>query len=408
MFRVGKMAGLSSYEKITIAPADAKCTPLTLHNRRMPNPLTSIPPRRAAQYGLAFITATLALWIFMQAGNAMTPFIIGLVVTWLLGSIVNRLAAFMPRWAAVFIVYATCALVFGLLLVFLVPAFVNQVQRLRANIPSLEALQRWSTQRVADYHTITPDALEPLVEQGLHSVLTSLQSNFSTLVRNALSFAIGQITHLIGILTFLLGLFILPIWVFYLLNEQKKVVTFLNHLMKFQLRADVWHIWRVIDRSLSAYLRGQLTLGAIIGIAVGCSLSIADLVPGIEIDYILLLALWAGLCELIPMVGALLGLIPGVIVAFVLGGPVSGIVVAIIYIVIQQIENNLLVPRVIGNAVGVHPAILTVTLVAGASIFGLPGVILAAPTTAITRDLYLYAYRRLGGATADEAMKSIS
>ena len=96
------------------------------------------------------------------------------------------------------------------------------------------------------------------------------------------------------------------------------------------------------------------------------------------------------------------------IVAAVLGGPVSAITVAVIYIVIQQIENNVLVPRIIGNAVGVHPAILTVTLLIGASLFGLPGVILAAPTTAIARDLYLYAYRRLGGATAEDAMASIS
>jgi predicted PurR-regulated permease PerM len=247
-----------------------------------------------------------------------------------------------------------------------------------------------------------------LIEQGIASALASAQANASTLLRNGLTFLLDRITQILGVIGFVVGLLILPVWVFYLLNEQRRMLAFVNRMLNFSVRADVWHMVRIFDRSLSAYLRGQLTLGIIIGVAVGITLGIADLVPGIDIDYILILAIWAGICELVPMVGALLGMIPGVIVAAALGGPASAVVVAVIYIVIQQIENNVLVPRIIGDAVGVHPVVLTVTLLAGASLFGLPGVILAAPTTAIARDLYLYAYRRLGGASADEAMTSIS
>ena len=374
----------------------------------MPNLLSNVPPRRAAQFGLALAALVVVGALINAAGPALTPFAIGLILAYLMSPSVNRLAGFLPRWAAVLIVYATAAIVGALLLVFIIPALVQQVQRLVQNAPSIATLQVWISRGVQEYHEITPDSLEPLIEQSIASALSSIQANASTVARNALTFVAARITQILGVLGFVVGLLILPVWMFYLLNEQRRMLAFVNRLLNYGIRADVWHTVRIVDRSLSAYLRGQITLGLIIGVAVGVSLGIADLVPGIDVDYILLLAIWAGICELVPMVGALLGMIPGVIVAAALGGPVSAITVAVIYIVIQQIENNVLVPRIIGNAVGVHPAILTVTLLIGASLFGLPGVILAAPTTAIARDLYLYAYRRLGGATAEDAMASIS
>jgi predicted PurR-regulated permease PerM len=374
----------------------------------MQNLLTNIPPRRLAQFGLALAALTLIIVLITSAGRAITPFAIGLIIAYLLSPSVNRLSAFLPRWAAVMLMYLVVALIGTLLVIFIVPALVNQVERLIQNAPSISTLQTWISRGVQEYHELTPDALEPFIERTIASALSSLQENASTLARNAFSFVGARITQILGVLGFVVGLLILPVWVFYLLNEQRRMLAFVNRLLNYAIRADVWHVVRIVDRSLSAYLRGQLTLGLIIGVAVGVALGIADLVPGVDVDYILLLAIWAGICELVPMVGALLGMIPGVIIAGVLGGPVSAVTVAVIYIVIQQIENNVLVPRIIGDAVGVHPAILTVTLLIGASLFGLPGVILAAPATAVARDLYLYTYRRLGGASADEAMQSVS
>lgn len=390
-----------------MSPSHAPEPIRTVHNSHMPNPLSNVPPRRAAQFGLALAALVVVGALIAAAGPALTPFAIGLILAYLMSPSVNRLASLLPRWAAVLIVYAAAAVLAALLLVFIVPALVQQLQRLVQNVPSIATLQIWINRGVQEYHELTPDSLEPLIEQSIASALSSIQANASTLARNALTFLVARITQILGVLGFIVGLLILPVWVFYLLNEQRRMLAFVNRLLNYSIRSDVWHAVRIVDRSLSAYLRGQITLGLIIGVAVGVSLGIADLVPGIDVDYILLLAIWAGICELVPMIGALLGMIPGVIVAAVLGGPVSAITVAVIYIVIQQVENNVLVPRIIGNAVGVHPAILTVTLLIGASLFGLPGVILAAPTTAVARDLYLYIYRRLGGATADEAMQSV-
>jgi predicted PurR-regulated permease PerM len=373
-----------------------------------PSLLAQLSPRRTAQLALAIAALLTVAALFIAAGPSMTPFFIGLVLAYLLSPSVNLLCAIMPRWTAILTVYVFGITVVVLLVVFLVPPLVGQVERLLNNLPTVTALQIWFRSVVDRYHDITPDALEPYIEQAIQASVPAIQSSVNTVARNVGTFLVSQISQLFSLLSFIIGLLIIPIWLFYLLNDQRKALAFVNRLLNFRIRPDVWHAWRVIDRSLSAYIRGQLTLGLIIGVAVGVGLFVLDLIPGIEIDYILVLAIWAGICELVPMIGALLGLIPGVILAFVIGGPGSGIAVLILYIVIQQVENNLLVPRVIGESVGVHPAILTVTLIAMGSVFGLIGVIAAAPATAIARDLYLYTYRRLGGASAHEAMQSIS
>ncbi len=75
----------------------------------------------------------------------------------------------------------------------------------------------------------------------------------------------------------------------------------------------------------------------------------------------------------------------------------------LVYVAVQQIENNLLVPRIIGESVGIHPAILTVVLIAMGHIFGLLGIVLAAPLSAIARDLFIYLYRRLDGHSPESA-----
>lgn len=353
---------------------------------------------------LLVISAFVALvWAIMAAGSAVTPFFIGLILFYLLAPVVNRLNAFMPRLLAILLVYLVgIGLIVGGTL-FIVPPFINQLQRLVQNIPDTQALQNTFNQLIQEYREIVPDSVRATVDGGLQDALQTIQANVSQYVQTAFTFLLNRVLQVVGLISFVVGLLVIPIWLFYLLNDQRKAHVALNRMLNFRIRADFWNVWRIVDGSLSAYIRGQVTLGTIIGVAVGLGLAIIDLVPGLEIDYILLLAIWAGICELVPMIGAILGGTPGVILAFVIGGPTTGVVVLIMYIVVQQVENNLLVPRIIGESVGVHPAILTVSLIVFGQLFGLPGVILAAPMTAIVRDLYRYTYRRLSGRSPEAA-----
>ena len=162
-----------------------------------------------------------------------------------------------------------------------------------------------------------------------------------------------------------------------------------NNMLPRSWRVDVWRIIRVINHILSSYIRGQLLLALAVGLATTAGMLI------VGAPYALILGIVSGITEIIPVVGPVIGAVPGILIALVLGDWLLLLKVVLIYVVVQQLENNLLVPKIQGDSVNLHPAIIMVALVVGSQVAGLIGLILAVPTTAILRDVYLYLYRRL-------------
>jgi predicted PurR-regulated permease PerM len=370
--------------------------------------ITLPPPRALAKIALVALAVIIVAWLLITAGSALTPFVIGAVAAYLLNPIVNRLNARMPRWAAILIVYAIVLLTLIGVAVLIIPPLIRQIQQLIFALSSPDRLTALLNQVVALYEANVPPQLQTPIATTVAQLLPAIQQNLSTIAQSVGRFILGQISGVVGVVSFLFGLLVVPIWLFYALNDSRKAKLAINRLLSYRIRADFWNAWELVDRSLSAFIRGQLTLGVIIAVAVWVGLVVLDFIPGIEVDYILLLAIWSGVAELVPMVGALLGAIPAVIIALIVGGPISALAVLGLFIVIQFVENNFLVPRVIGESVGVHPAVLLIALVVFSQVLGFIGVILAAPITAILRDLYLYAYRRLSGLSASDAVASIS
>jgi len=154
------------------------------------------------------------------------------------------------------------------------------------------------------------------------------------------------------------------------------------------IREDVLKITALIDAVFASYLRGQLLLALIIG-------SISTIFFGIAgVQFALILGVIAGLFELIPNIGPILGAIPAILVALA-QNPTLALVTAIYAAVIQQIENIFITPRVLGRSVQLHPVLVMVVLVIGSELGGLIGLFLAPVTTAVFRDLFRYVYYRL-------------
>jgi predicted PurR-regulated permease PerM len=156
-----------------------------------------------------------------------------------------------------------------------------------------------------------------------------------------------------------------------------------------RLMADFGDIW-------SAYLRGQIILGLIIGIIVGLSLAL------LGVQNALALGLLSGLLEFIPVLGPFIGTGAALIVGFFQPGNYLGLtslqfalIILAIMFVIQQVENNVLVPRIVGNALDLHPLLVILGVLMGSSIAGILGAILAAPVLASIKLLGLYAWRKL-------------
>ncbi len=372
-------------------------------------PRFTLPPARViARYALMAFAVLVVVWLLIAAGTALVPFIVGLLLAYLITPLINKFDKRLPRWAAILIVYVIVAVVLIGIIVLIVPPLLEQLRQLIISLSDVTFWQSLLQQLLNWYEKTVPPALQSPIEQTVQGTLPAIQENLTAILQGVGGFLLSRITGVFSFLSFFIGFLIVPIWLFYLLNDGRRGRVMLNRLLDHRIRRDVWNSWALIDRTLSAFIRGQLTLGVIIGVGVWLGLVILDFIPGIEIDYILVLAIWAGIAELVPMIGALLGAIPAVIVAFIVGGPASAIAVLILFVVIQFIENNFLVPRVIGDSVGVHPAILLVAIIVLGADLGFIGVIAAAPLTAIARDLYLYAYRRLDGKTPAEAIESIS
>jgi predicted PurR-regulated permease PerM len=323
------------------------------------------------------------------------PFIFGFVLAYLLLPIVKRLDRILPRWGSITAVYLVGFILFELALIFIVPPAANQVSQAIRNAPEwFQEANAFVNTQLAQFQASASPEVREQVDTQVRNIQGTLQSNASSYAQRVAAFLAGAILGIFDTLTFLFGFLVVPFFLFYLLNDSDKLGTTIDRFLYRRVRADFWNIWRIVDSTLGQYIRGQLLLGLVIGIVSFLGLNALNLFFGFDIPYTVVLALVAAVGELIPVVGPILAAIPAVAVALG-GGWQATVAVIVLYVLIQQLENQILVPRIVGNTLRLHPAVLLALLVIAGGVGGLPLVILAAPLAAIGRDVVTYLYRRL-------------
>ncbi|HYN88918.1 MAG TPA: AI-2E family transporter [Ardenticatenaceae bacterium] len=354
---------------------------------------------------LFLVVALLVVAVLWAARGALFPFFLGLVVAYLLVPLVNRIQGAMPesfrehalaRPVAIILVYlAGLALVAGFF-AFLVPLVGRQISLLVRAAPTLyrqaqilvnQALEAWQLYLTPDLQRIVQDAVQRIGP----GVLATVQ-------RGALA-TIGLLTNTVS---WMLGLLVIPFWLFFVLNDSGKVRQSVLNLLPPELRADAEALRIIVDRVLGAYVRGQLVLALSVGVMATVGLML------IGVDFSLLLGIVAGVFEIFPFIGPILGAIPAIIVT-ALQDPGQLPWVILLFVAIQQIENVLLVPKINGEAVALHPALIMVVLVVGQQLLGVVGMLIAVPLTAVLRDVVNYLYRRVGlnGESPAEALAGV-
>lgn len=203
------------------------------------------------------------------------------------------------------------------------------------------------------------------VMQVPDQVRTAMAEMNDTAREQALPVAMTTVT---GLGQFFLAL----VMSFYWLTTREKLLDLLLHLSPVRHRATTEAVWNDIENTLGAYVRGQVLLMLAVGVASFIGLF------ALRIPYALPLAVVAGLTEAIPVVGPIAGAVPAVLIAFS-ESPVKGLLVVALYILIQQVESNILVPKVMESNVGLNPLLVIIALVAGGMLNGITGAILAIP-----------------------------
>jgi predicted PurR-regulated permease PerM len=339
------------------------------------------------------------VWLGWVARSALIPFAIGAMVAYALSPLVDRLVGLpiaanvnpdVRRGVAVGVIYV----VFGGLLIWVssvaLVAAAHQIIEFVNTFPeTVAAAQRTGTAWLERYRAQVPAELQAQIEGYVQDASAALTAGAALMARNTLN----ALTSTIGLI---LGFAVIPFFVFYAMRDKGLARVSMIGAAPSVAKPDVDNVLRIADRMLGRFLQGQLILGLLVGLAATTGLALLD------VQLSLGLGLIAGITELVPVIGPWLGAIPGLLVVLATE-PDKFVWVAGLYLGIQLVENNLLVPRIQGGAVEIHPAMVLLLLVAFGAAMGFWGLVVAVPLTAILRELFWYADARLRGVRADDA-----
>jgi predicted PurR-regulated permease PerM len=352
-----------------------------------------------------FVTAVgvLLAWTLWSARGALPAFFIGIALALVLDPIVTWLERRgAPRWAGVLLSYAAIVGLVWALIAFAVPPIARQTREFLQDLPQLATALTDIQHGLQDWYRTLP--LPPELREMIDESITSAEGAFLDALRGVLGPTIGTLLRTVA---FVFGLIIVPVWLFFVLKDRGRFPGAVASALPEAWRPDAANVQAILARVGGRWVRGQLLLGLSIFLASIIGLTFLSLVGFSEFgEFTLILALIAGVLEWFPIIGPIVAAIPAILIGFSIS-PAAALAAAILYTAIQQLENNLLVPKVMGDAVELHPAVMILALIVGAALFGIPGAILAAPTVAIGRDLYRYTFQRLHDRSPDEAIQTV-
>lgn len=350
-----------------------------------------LSPRVAVLIGFAVVLAV----VLSMAADAVRPFIIGLLFVYLLDPPVRWLVRLrVPRTLAILVVYVVTIVAIVEFLALTLTPLINEIVRFISDLPTLIDDLDNQLQRLGEIYARLqiPDAVRAWIDEMLANLQEEGAISPSAVDLSLLLPVLTGATSLIGLL---FGYLILPVWVAYLLKDKVALLGSFERAIPGSWRFDVWAVIRTVERVFGQWVRGQLVLGLSVAILTFVGLLIAsELIDPIFGRYALLLSVIAGVLELLPIIGPIIAAIPAVLLAAT-AGPGVMLAALVLYTLIQQVENNFLVPKIQGDAVELHPAVVMFAIIVGGSLAGLLGAILALPITAAFRDVVRYLFRRL-------------
>jgi predicted PurR-regulated permease PerM len=276
-----------------------------------------------------------------------------------------------PRTAAVLLVYLIVAVfLFGVFYA-LIPPLISEATGLLSTMPKY--LEQLSVRNPFSNVPENSQLLGPADQFSVESMVQELRSSLANLSE---SFLATMSSVFGGIFSFIL----IIVFSFYFAVIETSVEDFLRVVTPVQHQNYMVNLWRRSQAKIGLWMQGQLVLALIIGVLTFLGLTI------LGVRYALLLAIIAGIAELIPVFGPVLSAIPAVAVALIDGGTSLGLMVVALFVIIQQFENHLIYPLVVQKVVGVPPLLVILALLVGGKIAGFLGVILSVPVAAVIQE----------------------
>lgn len=335
------------------------------------------PPRQQPEKSggpkLTPLNLLLVLVVFTLLTN-LTSLIVSVLMALLLGTILEGPVARLqkrgfPRAAAIAVCYAAIIGIVVAMVLVILPVVQSQADDFRETFP--EQMRELRADWLESSNSLLNSTGADLLERGIDF----LEGNGETapnVTGEAAAAAIPIVGSLIGAIASIITTLVVT---FYYLLEKTLVRRVVVEQVSPNLRERVDALWSDVERKVGGWLRGQLLLCAIIGTIATVSYGL------IGLNFWPLLGLWAGITEILPIVGPWIGGVPAVVVALTMGFD-KAILVALVILLMQTLENWFLVPRVMRGAVGLTPLTVFVAILAGTELMGFVGAVLAIPVAA--------------------------
>ncbi|HLF69912.1 MAG TPA: AI-2E family transporter [Actinomycetota bacterium] len=303
------------------------------------------------------------------------PLVLALIIIFLLNPIVTRLEnRGVPRLAATVVLYLVFLGLVILLISAMVPAMGSQLRELGARLPDLRADAVRAINKVMN-------------ATGLSTSNVKVEDVVAQTERHLMS-GLGQITRItVGALQVLVVFIVGPVVALYLLVDLPKISTAVVGLLPPRYKSELMGLSQQCGDAIGGFFRGQLLVALIVGVLSSVALAVVGL------RFWLPIGLLAGFFNLIPLVGPFVGGGVAVVVGASTSGPKTALLAAIAMVIVQQLDNHLISPKVMGRAVSVHPVVVVVALLAGGTLAGLWGMLLAVPSVAVGKIIGGHYYR---------------
>lgn len=340
----------------------------------------SISQETSRRWQLLAITVAIGLLVWLLAPVLM-PFAVAAMLAYLSDPLADRLERLgLGRALAVSIVFVLLLLVIAAALLLLVPLIARQIENLVQNFPHYvewgkdKALPWLQAKLHLDPKAFDTDRLMDQIKQHLGSIGTVI----GTISRSGF-----------GVVAWLTNLVLIPVVWFYLLRDWDRLVAWIDRMLPRSVEPTIAHLAREADAVLGAFVRGQLLVMLALAIYYGVALTLIGISVGPLIGMV------AGLLSFVPYLGFITGFGAAIIASLVQHGDWTNLLLVVgVFAVGQLLEGYVLVPRLVGEKIGLHPVAVIFAVLAGGYLFGFLGVLLALPAASVILVLLRYLAQR--------------
>ncbi|MFQ6617815.1 MAG: AI-2E family transporter [Fidelibacterota bacterium] len=324
--------------------------------------------------------AAAIFWVVYRSQSILFPFVIAFIFAYFFNPVIEKMKILrLPRTISILIIIL---LLLGILLsfgIFIVPKVTSDISDLLQTVPKSPGLKIWFQKYVLDYLIRMNVPVDGIKERLIEEFPKRIQLFFQGFFKG---FS-GVVSTISALITQILNIVLIPFLTFYFLKDYDKISGSVKEFILKRFGSKASTFMGKSGEVLSGYLRGQLTVCLIVALLMYAGLIVA------AVKYALVIAIIAGILNLIPIVGLIISLIIALIIGLFQYSPLITILkITVVFLIVQVMENSVISPKIVGSKVGLHPVVIILSILVFSKFFGFLGLLIAVPVTAIFK-IYL-------------------